>query len=299
VTNEFAPNQPVGIALRRLRFGVVNCSWFVALALMSHILIWSLVAMTDLCEPITVRTLDENAAIIAVAEPVEKDPTLFDPLAPNSLAVDQLPEAYDGEPLAAPTTATVRSKWDRVFELVWNMSGGFGSLAVLVMMPLVLAGVLLGAGSATPGVDKTVSAFTWTVLLCVVVLPVGSVINLPWGAGPFGQYETILDQSGTITVPNVALYLVLPLVSIAACAIASVRFSLGVSAGVSLPEHVFDAALEAEAGNIRATSLHGGRAAGALKSTLPTGAGSGTTAAANDGPRITDPQPGDAPRRLI
>ncbi|MCA9295267.1 MAG: hypothetical protein KC983_02095 [Phycisphaerales bacterium] len=300
-----ASAQAVGLALKRLRFGVVNCSWLVACSLMIHLIVWSLIAMSDLHVPVTIRT--QIAMEVESPLPTRaSDTQMFDPLAPNAPIVTELPTPEQAKPSKPThTTVVIRSKWDRLFELIWSMSGGFGKLAMLVMLPLVLAGVLLGAGSATPGIDRTVSAFAWSVALGVLVLPVGSALELPWGAGPFTSYDDMLQNYAAFSIPNAALFMVLPLVCMAGCAVTAIRFSLGVEAGMPDPEHMFDPELEAEAGNIRATSLHGGRAAGALKTAFGDAAPAVPIAPAPPAPkpetgkRIKDPQPGNAPRRLI
>lgn len=295
----------VGLALKRLRFGVVNCSWLIACSLMIHLIIWSLIAMSDLHVPVTIRTQIAMEAELPLPTRAS-DTQMFDPLAPNAPIVTELPAAEVAKP-AQPTHTTViiRTKWDRLFELIWSMSGGFGKLAMLVMLPLVLAGVLLGAGSATPGIDRTVSAFAWSVALGVFVLPIGSALELPWGGGPFTSYDDMLQNHALFSIPNAALYMVMPLVCMAGCGVTAIRFSLGVEAGMPDPEHMFDPELEAEVGSIRATSLHGGRAAGALKTafgeTAPIvpNAPAPPAPAATTAKRMKDPQPGNAPRRLI
>ncbi|MEM7228759.1 MAG: hypothetical protein AAF432_08085 [Planctomycetota bacterium] len=295
-----ASAQAVGMALKRLRFGVINCTWVVAASLMVHLLIWTLVSMTSLTEGEVIRTQVLNDAAQTLPTNIS-EPRTFDPLATNTAAVEELPVELQEEPPTPEYTALeIRSKWDRLFELMWSMSGGFGKLAMIVMIPLVLTGVLLCAGSATPGVDRTVSSFAWTVAVSVLVLPIGNALELPWGNGPFCSYEFLMETGQEFNTVTAALYLLLPLVCIVGAAVAAVRFNMGVEAGVPEADYWIDPELEAEASGIKATSLHGGRAAGALKSTITheeAAAPIMPAAAPATPPRAKAPKPAKAPKK--
>ena len=79
----------------------------------------------------------------------------------------------------------------------------------------------------------------------------------------------------------------------------ALRFSGGVEAGAHKGEELrVDATLEQEAANIKATTLHGGRAASAMQSTLGgSEAKPGIASLATSS--MKQPSAGEAPKRLI
>jgi hypothetical protein len=210
------------------------------------------------------------------------------------------------------------SKWDRVFAASVELSGGAGKLALLLLMPLVGMGVLLGAGSATQGVEKSVSAFAWAVGVGLLALPLGRMLGLAWEEGALASYATIIEGVESQSVASLAVHLMLPATCIVALALVGLKFSDATEAALLMPEHHFDQTLEKEASNVKAGSLIGGRGAAALSIALkqdgtPKSAAAlavpsakhatkpaGTPRVDDDGlPRIGQVTSGEAPRRLI
>jgi hypothetical protein len=165
---------------------------------------------------------------------------------------------------------------------------------------------LLGASSATSGVDKTVSAFGWSLVVALLALPIGEFASLPWRDGGFWSYAHLTAQldagASTKAVIFLAQYLLLPAACLLGIALVGNRFSAGVELGLMRKEMLrLDPALEQEAGNIKPSSLHGGRTAGAMRQAEQAGASEVAAAGSREqrSPSITQPSAGEAPKRLI
>ena len=306
--------QSVGMALGRLRWAVTTCCWIIGLALAAQVLIWSLISFTDLRFQ-TLQGGDDAPLIVEGPSPREK--TM------QTITVDAAGEPAAREPV---DTNRVISRWDRVFASTVTLTRGAGLLALLAMIPMIAMGVLIGAGSATPGVENTVSSFCWATLTALLIAPVGSMVDLPWAEGGLASYDLMILQLGSVSdhvagagavvvdgsVINLAHFVALPAVCIAGLALVGLRFSAGVHAALLPREDMhLDPELEKEVANIRPTSLMGGRAAGALSQavrTAPESTLGGSPVppmppAQRDGPatipRAREVSPGEAPKRLI
>ena len=100
-------------------------------------------------------------------------------------------------------------------------------------------------------------------------------MGLPWTDGGLWSYQNLVNQvdhadgegqSLAVSFVPIARHLLLPLVCITGLALVGLRFSDGVRMGLIRKEVLtLDPALEREAGNIRLSSLHGGRGAAAMR----------------------------------
>ena len=128
-------------------------------------------------------------------------------------------------------------------------------------------------------------------------------MGFAWQDGAFWSYEQLSERLDATEAMSIDLvfctrYLALPLV--AGCGIATIalRFSSGVEAGAFKGEELrVDAALEREAGNVKASTLHGGRAVSAMENTMGADAKPGVASLATSS--MKQPSAGQAPRRLI
>jgi hypothetical protein len=188
---------------------------------------------------------------------------------------------------------------------VTMFAGSIGTLAMVALIPLLAVGVMLGAGSATPGVDKTVSAFCWCLLLALLILPVGGSLGLALSGGVFSNYSEIClaaDAARNGSVDHIALvyygrYLVIPIMCIIGATLVGLKFGAGVELGlVPWDEVDYDPTVEGEASGVKPSSLMGGRAGGALGRMLTTPGSSESDAKLPSATKVTA---GEAPRRLI
>jgi hypothetical protein len=154
-----------------------------------------------------------------------------------------------------------------------------------------------------------VSAFGWALLVGLLVMPIGAYVNLPWADGAlwsYGGLTTVLDErvatdeAGGLPIVFYARYLVLPVVCVIGIALVGMRFSAGVEAGLLMKENFrLDPALEQEAANMKPSSLHGGRAAAAMRQTVGEVGADASSIPASGGATVRQLSPGEAPKRLI
>jgi hypothetical protein len=311
----------VGIALARLRRGVMVCCWLIGLALVTQLLVWATAMFTDtrfdtivlqVTAPMIVNQADKSSQPSAVGHASAAS-------AVSAGSPLKLEHAANSPKPVDPNR--VKSRFDRMMQTASTFSAGVGMLAVIALLPLLAVGATLGAGSATPGVEYTVSAFTWAIVLAMLMLPIGGVIGLPMPEGALYTYSNMTEQvdaahkvgDGWAAPTFYARFAVLPMACVVAVTIIGLRFCTGVHAGLPVVESMkLDPVLEREAANITPTSLHGGRGATALRgvsmppggtgghlSRQPGGAGAPAAPPAPSGPGMTQPSAGVAPRRLI
>jgi hypothetical protein len=315
---QYTHTRSVGLALARLRFAVNVCAWAVGVALFGQALIWSLITFTDLRHDEATSHKTPTAEVVQM--PTARERALQAVMAETAAQDDGQPE---------PVSITgMRSRWDRVFAVGGLLAKGVGMIGMITMLAFITMGALLGASSGTLGVERTVSAFGWCIILTLMVLPLGGVIGMTWQDGALVHYEEIVHQvelyrAGDGAVPDggviafYARFLAMPVACIVGLMIAGLKFASGVEAGL-LPREDFhlDPEMEKECANITPASLHGGRTAAAFKQAMKdeqakkTGTPSTSSASfvppaprppANDEsiPRANQISPGDRPKRVI
>lgn len=306
-------------ALSRLRSGVSLCCGVVAIALIVQLLVWGIASFMD----VRFKVLEEQTTPAAVvsANAAERSAPIGSP---------------DARPLESPATAKldgdipppnpnrVATKYDHIMSRASALSLSAGTIAMLMMIPMLMVGVMLGAGSATPGIDRVVSAFMWSLVVSMLLLPAGQHLGLPWPDGGLVNYQHMTEQVDQHMVEGkwgtpifYARFCLLPLACLVGIGIVGLRFSNGVMAGIIPKEDMrLDPTLEREAANIKVSSLMGGRSASALRNVTPTAAAPTTAigAAVQPAPALTAVTPsgvgevkpgmlqvtaGEAPRRLI
>jgi len=278
---------------------VLACCWLVGLSLCAQILIWSLATFTEMryaeattsaSMPRVVRAADNQPpAIITATEASRRD-------------------AAKTAPSRTPERRAL-SHYDRLFSAGTSAARTLGMLAVLTLCPLVAVGLVLGTVCGAPRLDRGISALTWAIVLTLLALPLGGWLGLPWQDGALSTYRHMIQEveiaryrnvGSSFGLPYYARFLLLPGLSLLGFVLLGFRFSgalegvLPVKAGEAL-----DPALEREASNITASSLHStGRSAGALGRTV--------VAEAKQPPPAKRPMPaatqvsvGTAPKRLL
>ena len=295
----------VSISLVRLRRGVTLCCWIVGLALVTQLLVWGFATFMD----VRYQVLEDRTPGALIVSPTDATRnTVATPGAEMATTPEVDPNAIDPNRVA--------TKHNQIMAKAERFAYGFGMVGIVMLLPMLALGAMLAAGSATPGVEKTVSAFMWAIVLSVLILPIGEVLGLPWREGALVSYENMTkvvdaemansnESWGTPTF--YARFAVLPLAALVGITIVGMGFSAGVHAGVIREDVRLDPVLEREAANVTPSSLHGGRAAVALRA-ASSAAVSATTdrkpapmpaATPSAPPSITQLSPGDAPKRLI
>ncbi len=246
------PSESVGIALARLRGGVSLCCLATMIALGIHVVVWAIVVFTDTRFDAPEKP-DESINIVVREAGQMEIPVTVDSLK----KVDEIEGFLD----MVPQSGSLH----RALGLVVSLAGGFGTLAMMCLVGLIGVGVLLAAGSATRGVEQTVGAFTWTMVVGLLVLPLGNVVGLPWGAGALASFEAMVESGEALGFTVYAKFLVLPLTCLSGLGLVMWRFRAGVKAAMLPPAYHIDPVLEKEAANIKADNLHAGRGGHALK----------------------------------
>ena len=300
----------VSISLARLRRGVTLCCWILGLALTTQLLVFGTAAFLD----VRYQVLEDTSPGALIVSPSGSASSQGKP------AVDSSGKAIDAN--------HVLSKNDKVLERASTLAYGAGMLGLVLLIPLVALGAMLAAGSATPGVERTVSAFMWSLAIAAMTLPIGESLGLPWREGALVSYANMtsqvdLEMGGAERAWGSPLFYcrfaLLPLTCLVGVTLIGMGFSAGVYAGIMPKEdNRLDPMLERETSNITPGSLHGGRAAVALRSAnvmpssnvpvagssssqMQSSASSSTAVAERKPapPSITQLSPGDAPKRLI
>lgn len=300
--------KTIGAALARLRKGVMLCTWAVGLALAAQILIWSLVTFTDIrwdemeseemalmvvqsdvITPAQVH-LDPAQAIRAVARTDHLDITQ---------AAQSVPENEE--------TSWVLNDVDGYMGYSFRCARGLGTASMLMMLPFLLLGTVIATTTAINGCEKTLSAFMLSLVVAILVLPLGDVLSLPWRDGALTSYEYMTVQvdeyqnsPAQIMGPFVfyARFLLLPVASVIGTFLVCLRFNAGVELTITTTdEHHVDPDIEKEATKIKMPGSLGSRADHAM--TQMVSQASSANPNGDNAPLASQMSKGEMPKRLI
>ncbi len=278
-------NRSLCIALGRLRFVIVTSCWVIALSLLTQVLVWSLSSFTELRfgEP---QELAGDAPLI-----VNGDKN-------TAAASGELKSARWRPEVEAEDPQRPSSGIDRVFRIAVTVARTMGLMSALIICPLLCLGVLLSVPAGAPRVERAVNALTWSIILILLILPLGGWFGMAWQQGTITDYAGLVLEvdaglANGFTLAFYARFLLLPAASAIGFILAGYQFSSAVAA-VLLKRDGLDPALEVEATNVAATSLHGtGRTAGALSAALQ------ADKQKKRAPSMSRMSPGEMPKRLI
>lgn len=296
----------ISIGLARLRRGVTACCVIAALALLAQLLVWAMATFMD------VRYTTVEAKPAATGLVVKTDGGKG--AAAETRKPDRSRDAGGSDAASPPDPNRVPSQMDHLMKTTATMARALGGMAMVMLIPFVALGALLGAGSGTPGVERAVSAFGWSMVVAMIVLPLGEIFHLPWREGALWSYNYMthhvdanITDTGWGSGTFYARFAAMPLACIVGLGIVGFQFSAGVETGIVREDHRLDPMLEREAANIRPTSLHGGRTAAAIRAMggsssaapAPRVASSVTPVGSAPEPAIGQPAPGEGLKRLI
>jgi hypothetical protein len=291
----------VSISLTRLRRGVTMCCWVVGLALVAQLLVWCFATFMDVRYTIIE---DRTPGQLIVSTTDVSKPSIL-PTDPNIVANDK---SIDPN--------RVSTKQDKIMAKVERFAYGAGMLGIVMLIPLLVLGAIMSTCCAIPGCEKTVSSFMWAMVIALLILPMGGVLGLPWSEGGLVSYENMTKQvdiemaeDGSWGSPTFhARFAVLPLACLIGITMVGFGFGAGVHAGIAKEDTRLDPALEREASNVTPSSLHGGRAAVAMRTMNQSSSPAPASAppppperkpAPPPMPSITQMSAGEAPKRLI
>lgn len=191
------PN-PISLALTRLRRGVVLGCLLVATALIIQTVLWSLVSFTELRFEQPDATAHGETPLIVSTQPTNSEPrksTL--PIPGNGMEKP----AEKSKPLHRQTSTT-----DQHFDAAFNLAGGIGRGAMVLVTVFIAIGVIVGVSASVPGIDQGVSALMIAVLVSLLVLPFGGAFGFPWQDGALSRYEYMTTRSDAVTALHIAVH---------------------------------------------------------------------------------------------
>jgi len=230
----------------------------IGLAILAQSVVWALVTYTDL-RWMTVSAVDAPLVVMGAESSGRRS---VSPLDEGSAAAATSP--------ATAQTARVLSPHDVQFRLAGSLAGGLGMIGILVLVPLLALAVLLATSSATHGVERVVSAFTWSIVLAILLLPVLRIVDFPWEFSALWSYEALtfeVERSNDgMSLRALARFVLLPLTCLVGVTLVAAQLSAGVAAGLMQRESLrLDPELEREAAGVKPSSLHSSRAAAAME----------------------------------
>ena len=261
-------------AFGRLRTNVLVCCGVILIALVAHVVIWALASFTDMRYK---ESVNDEAVPIVVMEAAESPELLM------SLNDEEVITTEDEEVPGINESGT-RTAIDFILEDTMTLTSAAGTLALCIMLPLICLGVLLIGTSGLPGVERTISALIWGIILAALTLPLGTVFELPWQNGVFSPYAGMVEEieatradygGAGADLMYYARHLVVPFACVIGVLILGWRFAVGVEQGLPSEYQHLDPVLEVEAQRVAqsATSLHANRSdkvfTGAMEASAP------------------------------
>jgi hypothetical protein len=263
----YTPRPHISAALAHLRHGVTAAAVIVLFCAVVQMMAFGFVHFTN----VRWETASTEAA------------------APTLAVVTRSPgETAAWKELAIPTRATqhkplavefpkIPSRWDAGLHVMSDMAVTAGVIACVLLAAMCILGVSVAGGASVPGVERAVSAATWSMLLAVACIPWSDFFHSVPFAGVFGSYEamttlsTAVDRGTGSSMLMVTNYVFIPIAALACAMLTLSRFRSGVEQGIivtsvnELDEHV-----EREMSGIRArgVSSSGSRAVGALNQAI-------------------------------
>lgn len=254
----YTPKPHVSAALRHLWFSVVLC----AITLASCIALQTFITAC-------VHFSDARWTTVDAPEPTGQPLTVVQQQGePTSTLRPGL-----GEKAQAATVNRVLSKSDRWFSLASGLAQTFGVISALALALVMIQGVLVAAGGAVPGVERAVSATTWTIVIALVCLPLSSILPAMPFRGVFASYAQMTELSESLRQgspeSSAALFhcqhFVFPFIVLFALALAVYRFRVGVEQGVIVTSvSELDEKLAKEMASIKVAATTAPRSVGAL-----------------------------------
>lgn len=254
----------VSRALAHLRFGVTGAGIGVALTTLMQLVVFGFVHFTD------VRYTD--------LRPVQ-DKQRLSVISSSSMGPSYGPVEESLPPVSTADVNRVRTGWDIGLDRLNGLAVVVGVVSAATLCLMCMLGVVVAGGGAVPGVERAVTATTWSVILAVLCLPIGSILNsTSIFPGVFGSYDVMIAASGAVDASagsNAALfatYVLMPFAALAAALVIVMRFRSGIEMGI-IPESLseFDEMLEKEMATIRkrgVTTAGAGRAGTAMQQTM-------------------------------
>ncbi len=268
---KFTPKPHVSAALRHLRFSVSTTALTLCVCIILQMLVFAFVHFTE--ARWTTIEADESHAAAVVVQPTAA--TSAPPRANAPAAATGQPARTVEPPANPPDPNRVLGRNDRWFSLISALAQSIGCVAAVVLAVLMFQGVSVGAGASVPGIERAVTASTWSIAIALFCLPLTDILpSLPY-SGVFSPYAALAGESDALhgwnenTPPSsfrfFAQHLIIPLTTLAAVAVVVFRFSAGIEQGAIVTSvSELDEKLEREMQSIKLGATSAPRTIGAL-----------------------------------
>lgn len=282
------PKPHISQAVKGLRRWVILCASVVTLACLTQALIFGMVYYTDVRQETVVAAPPKELRVVEsrdrANQPVHTGPkTLVETgnaaplLGPGSL-MDTHTNVVGGvrANLLADSKPIdpnlVTSAWDAYLRRTSMTAVGIGAVATMVLCALSFMGTVIAGGASIPGVEKSVTATFWSMVLASLVLPWKDIMPSLPVPGIFAPYDSLISAAETARAGGSAAYLfaqwlVLPMLAGLAATMVATWFCAGVRRGIIVTSvSELDRQIEKEVANInkRGVANSGPRAIGAL-----------------------------------
>lgn len=255
------PKPHVCEALRSLHRPVWCCALALGLAICAQMLVWAFANFTDVRHT-RIEADDAQQAPLVVqggAVPHRQTPQ-------RAGSADEPTQRQPLDPNLA------RSAADHRLAALSGLAVFAGTLAAAGMLGAMFLGVTIAAGGAVPGVEKASRGFVWAVVAAALALPLRNVLPSFPLAGALLSYETLTQAvdahrqgAGLSGLAYFSQFVAAPLAALALTALAALRFSAGVEAGLIVTSvSELDEALEREMASIKLASTRTPKTVGAL-----------------------------------
>lgn len=295
----YTPKPHVSAALRHLRRAVTVSGALLSIALILQMLSFAFVHFTDARwstlqapQPAThemrvVRTnADAALSLSGAGSKVKKTAAAGTPPPPSA------------------NVNRVLNRNDFWLRSVSDLSRSVGSVAVIVLALAMFQGVVVAGGASVPGVEKAVTAGSWSIVIAFLCLPVATLLPGIEFVGALTSYDWMTNaseavRSGSPDAPGWGtLYgsvLIGPMIALFATALVVLRFHAGVEQGVIVTNiSELDEKLQREMSSIKLGATSAPRSVGALNRAI----GEAATVAPIPTPPMETPLSGPSMRRL-
>ncbi|MCH8270661.1 MAG: hypothetical protein IH985_05565, partial [Planctomycetes bacterium] len=261
------PKQHVSAAIAHLRFHVATLCTIFALAVLVQMMVFGFVHFTDArwesAQDATDGAKTQQLSVVsATAQPAAgpSDDVEAESAEPRVQTLGR--KSTTLEELEAQKNVVVLSKWHFVMNQYSDLAVTIGVVAALGLAVLTFLGVVVGGGASVPGVEKAVTACTWSLVLALLALPWSDVFSSMPYAGLFGGFERMVSGSEAVSAGAgssfmlFAMHVLMPMAGLGIALLVATRFWAGVSRGVIVSSvSELDRAIDQEISGIRARGV--------------------------------------------
>lgn len=266
---DYIPKPHVSAALAHLRHGVTACAVLVLVCAVAQMLVFGFVHFTNVRWG-TGEQEQQTQSLAVVTQAPGTTATWREVTVPSNTNKQQIQPA-------PVTFSRMPTTWDAGLNVVSDLAVTAGVISCIILATMAILGVVIAGGASVPGVDRVVSAATWSMLLAAGCIPWREFFSSVPFPGIFGSYSAMTTLSDAVDggAGSALLlftgYLLMPLCGLVCGMLILSRFRAGVEQGIIVTSvSELEERLEREMDGIRSrgVSARGSRAVGALNSAI-------------------------------